>query len=136
MLYDSTILYRSFYVFVAASALFGLFLVYLVRPVESHREFVVHSLSTFEIVAVVAQGENKIDEKVERNTIRKGNGLFNDKKYTEAEIEYRKALEANPSSEIATYNLGAALYKQQKWNDSLVRANSLSCSSTQNTLYI
>ena len=54
MLYDSTILYRSFYVFVAASALFGLFLVYLVRPVESHREFVVHSLSTFEIVAVVA----------------------------------------------------------------------------------
>ena len=62
--------------------------------------------------------ENKIDEKVERNTIRKGNGLFNDKKYTEAEIEYRKALEANPSSEIATYNLGAALYKQQKWNDS------------------
>ena len=54
MLYDSTILYRSFYVFVAASALFGLFLVYLVRPVESHREFVVHSLSTFEIVVVVA----------------------------------------------------------------------------------
>ena len=69
-------------------------------------------------VFCVAQGENKIDEKFERNTIRKGNGLFNDKKYTEAEIEYRKALEANPSSEIATYNLGAALYKQQKWNDS------------------
>lgn len=60
----------------------------------------------------------KIDEKSERNSIRKGNDLFNDKKYTEAEIEYRKALEANPSSEIATYNLGAALYKQQKWNDS------------------
>ena len=27
-------------------------------------------------------------------------------------------MDANPSSEIATYNLGAALYKQQKWNDS------------------
>ena len=62
--------------------------------------------------------ERKVDEKTERNSIRKGNDLFNDKKYTEAEIEYRKALEANPSSEIATYNLGAALYKQQKWNDS------------------
>ena len=76
------------------------------------------SLLARENAQAVAQGENKIDEKVERNTIRKGNGLFNDKKYTEAEIEYRKALEANPSSEIATYNLGAALYKQQKWNDS------------------
>ena len=76
------------------------------------------SLLAQENAQAVAQGENKIDEKVERNTIRKGNGLFNDKKYTEAEIEYRKALEANPSSEIATYNLGAALYKQQKWNDS------------------
>ena len=76
------------------------------------------SLLAQENTQAVAQGENKIDEKVERNTIRNGNGLFNDKKYTEAEIEYRKALEANPSSEIATYNLGAALYKQQKWNDS------------------
>ena len=76
------------------------------------------SLLAQENAQAVAQGENKIDEKVERNTIRNGNGLFNDKKYTEAEIEYRKALEANPSSEIATYNLGAALYKQQKWNDS------------------
>ena len=76
------------------------------------------SLLAQENAQAVAQGENKIDEKVERNTIRKGNGLFNEKKYTEAEIEYRKALEANPSSEIATYNLGAALYKQQKWNDS------------------
>lgn len=55
------------------------------------------SLLAQENAQAVAQGENKIDEKVERNTIRKGNGLFNDKKYTEAEIEYRKALEANPS---------------------------------------
>lgn len=71
------------------------------------------SLLAQENAQAVAQGENKIDEKVERNTIRKGNGLFNDKKYTEAEIEYRKALEANPSSEIATYNLGAALYNSR-----------------------
>ena len=78
-----------------------------------------HKNEIFEIVNTKNNdNKNKIDEKVERNTIRKGNGLFNDKKYTEAEIEYRKALEANPSSEIATYNLGAALYKQQKWNDS------------------
>ena len=67
---------------------------------------------------VVPPQEKKVDGKAERNSIRKGNDLFGEKKYTEAEIEYRKALDANPSSEIATYNLGAALYKQQKWNDS------------------
>ena len=67
---------------------------------------------------VVPPREKKVDPKAERNSIRKGNDLFEDKKYTEAEIEYRKALDANPSSEIATYNLGAALYKQEKWNDS------------------
>ena len=45
---------------------------------------------------VVPPKEKKIDQKSERNSIRKGNDLFNDKKYTEAEIEYRKALgEAN-----------------------------------------
>lgn len=76
------------------------------------------NVSAQEAAAPVIPEEKKVDEKVERNSIRKGNDLFNDKKYTEAEIEYRKALEANPSSQIATYNLGAALYKQQKWNDS------------------
>ena len=76
------------------------------------------SVSAQENMATSAPAEKKVDEKAERNSIRKGNGLFEEKKYTEAEIEYRKALDANPSSEIATYNLGAALYKQQKWNDS------------------
>ena len=37
------------------------------------------SLLAQENAQAVAQGENKIDEKVERNTIRKGNGLFNEK---------------------------------------------------------
>lgn len=37
------------------------------------------SLLAQENAQAVAQGENKIDEKVERNTIRNGNGLFNDK---------------------------------------------------------
>ncbi len=65
----------------------------------------------------IASKSDKVNHKVERNAIREGNDLFEDKKYTEAEIEYRKALEANPASQIATYNLGAALYKQEKWND-------------------
>ena len=45
----------------------------------------------------------------ERVHIKAGNELFEQKKYDEAEIEYRKALEANPNSAPATFNLATAL---------------------------
>ncbi|MBQ2490911.1 MAG: hypothetical protein II539_04375, partial [Muribaculaceae bacterium] len=52
--------------------------------------------------------------KKERNAINSGNKLYNDKKYAEAEVQYRKALEANPNSEIAQFNLASSLIKQDK----------------------
>ena len=50
--------------------------------------------------------------KEERNLIRKGNKLFESKRYGEAEVEYKKALQVNPMSEIGNYNLAAALLQQ------------------------
>ena len=44
--------------------------------------------------------------------IRKGNKLFESKRYGEAEVEYKKALQVNPMSEIGNYNLAAALLQQ------------------------
>lgn len=58
-------------------------------------------------------------QKAERSDVRKGNRQFEKKKYTEAEIQYRKALEVNPKSKEGTYNLGNALYKQNKPNEAL-----------------
>lgn len=52
--------------------------------------FVVFLLSA---VAVSAQ-------KAERNYIRKGNRLFNDSIFVDAEVNYRKALEVNPKSTV------------------------------------
>ena len=52
--------------------------------------------------------------KKERNAINAGNKLYNDKKYAEAEVQYRKALEANPNSEVAQFNLASSLIKQDK----------------------
>lgn len=49
-----------------------------------------------------------------RKDIRKGNKVYKQKKYINAEIEYRKALKDNVYSIDATYNLGNALYKQRK----------------------
>src|SRR5690606_8853761 len=51
----------------------------------------------------------------EKKHIRKGNKLYQEEKYTEANENYQKALEINPASEKATFNLGDALYKEQKF---------------------
>ncbi len=50
--------------------------------------------------------------KKERNFIKDGNKLYRNERYSEAEVAYRKALEQNPSSEIASYNLASSLIKQ------------------------
>ncbi len=50
--------------------------------------------------------------KQERVHIRKGNKLFKEKRYAEAEVEFRKAAQANPGSPIAAFNLATALLKQ------------------------
>lgn len=50
--------------------------------------------------------------KKERNFIRSGNKLYKEKRYAEAEVEYKKALQINPNSEVATYNLSTVLIRQ------------------------
>ena len=51
-------------------------------------------------------------QKAERDYIRKGNRAFKDSVYVDAEVNYRKALDANPSSTIARFNLGNTLLWQ------------------------
>lgn len=56
-------------------------------------------------------GEIKTVKK-ERNFIRSGNKLYKAKRYAEAEVEYRKALQVAPQSAIAQFNLATALMRQ------------------------
>lgn len=58
-------------------------------------------------------------QKAERSDVRKGNRQYENKKFTEAEIQYRKALEINPQSKEGSYNLGNALYRQNKPKEAL-----------------
>jgi len=51
----------------------------------------------------------------EQKFIRKGNHEYNDKKFGEAEVNYRKALEKKSTSRKAEYNLSNSLYKQEKY---------------------
>lgn len=58
-------------------------------------------------------------QKAERDYIRKGNRLFNDSVFVDAEVNYRKALEINPKSTVSMYNLGNTLSQQQKFQDAM-----------------
>ena len=59
-----------------------------------------------------AQGKAPKMTKKERVALRNGNKLYEKKRYAEAEVEYRKALQANPASEKAQFNLATALMRQ------------------------
>lgn len=74
---------------------------------------------TLLLVVLCFLGYAAYAQKAERSNIRKGNRLYNKEKYTEAEINYRKALSVNAQSPEASYNLGNALFKQKKAEESL-----------------
>lgn len=60
-----------------------------------------------------AKGENE-DRTIrrEREHIRSGNKFYNEKRYADAEVEYKKAVEVNPNSMLGSYNLALSLIKQ------------------------
>lgn len=53
----------------------------------------------------------------EKRYLRQGNSKYFDGNYSESEILYRKALEENRSSAAGNFNLGDALYRQNKFDD-------------------
>lgn len=65
----------------------------------------------------------------ERRFIRGGNDFFEDEKYVESEVEYRKALEKKPESFEGLFNLGDALFKQEKTDKAIEQFQSLTGST-------
>jgi Ca-activated chloride channel homolog len=66
----------------------------------------------------------------ETKEIRKGNREFKNAAYGEAELHYRKALENNPNSEVANYNLGNTLYKQNQFEPAITKYETLAGQET------
>ncbi|MEX1189709.1 MAG: tetratricopeptide repeat protein [Bacteroidia bacterium] len=67
----------------------------------------------------------KMDAQTDASHFRKGNELYEDGKFNEAEIEYRKGLEKNGKSWTGKYNLANALYKQEKFTEASAILDSL-----------
>lgn len=53
-------------------------------------------------------------QKEVRQLARSGNKLFQKEQYDKAELEYRKALEINPSDKVANYNLANTLVRTER----------------------
>ncbi len=53
----------------------------------------------------------------DRSLIRDGNRSYNRNRYTDAEVNYRKALEENKEVKQGPFNLGDALYKQDRFDE-------------------
>jgi tetratricopeptide (TPR) repeat protein len=64
---------------------------------------------------VFSQQKNQKElEREARENIREGNELYNQLKFKEAEIAYKKGLSKNPNYPKASYNLGNAIYQQDR----------------------
>ena len=66
----------------------------------------------------------------ERKFIKEGNQFFENKKYKEAEKSYQQALKKDKESYKATFNLGDAYYKQQKYEDAAQQFQALTHRAT------
>ena len=66
------------------------------------------------LVAAVATPLSAQSTRAERRHINTGNRLYEQNKFVDAQREYQAALKANPSSAVATYNLGLSQLRQIK----------------------
>lgn len=76
------------------------------------------SLRWFVLLFLVVNGHWLLAQ-AERKIIREGNQQYEEKKFNESEISYRKGIEKNKSSVEGTFNLGDALYKQGKYEEAV-----------------
>ena len=70
-------------------------------------------------VMVVLVGCGMVRGQSVRSLVNDGNDLYEKKKFSDSEVNYRKALEREPASVEGHFNLGNALYKQGKTDESL-----------------
>ena len=78
------------------------------------------------LLLCVGAGQALAQEKTERDYLRSGNKLYNDSLFIKAEVDYRKALEINPKSTDAMFNLANTLLMQQKAKEAMEQYQSVS----------
>ncbi len=81
-------------------------------------------------LSIFAQQNNAALEKQARKLVREGTELYNQEKYADAEVAFKKAIDNAPDYEIAKYNLGNALLQQNR-NKEAIEQYELVAKTTQ-----
>ncbi|MFP4059079.1 MAG: tetratricopeptide repeat protein [Bacteroidales bacterium] len=72
------------------------------------------------VILLLLAGCFNLHGQKERKYIRQGNDLYDEEKFNEAEIAYRKALEKAGDEDLkSSYNLGNAIYKQENYEQAV-----------------
>nr|WP_294869642.1 tetratricopeptide repeat protein [uncultured Pedobacter sp.] len=80
------------------------------------------------IISILLQGTLLFAQK-EKKYIHKGNQLYQEKKYAEAEASYRESVDKSKASVEGNFNLGDALYKQKKFDNAAQKFTDIASSS-------
>jgi tetratricopeptide (TPR) repeat protein len=75
-------------------------------------------VTIFVLVSLLSASPLSLFAQKERKLIREGNTLYDNGKFKEAEMKYRKALDANKNSPGGLFNLGDAVYQQRNFEES------------------
>ena len=71
------------------------------------------------VMALMLVSAGAFAQKTDRDYLRSGNKLYTDSLFVKAEVDYRKALDVNPKSTDAMFNLGNSLLMQQKAKEAM-----------------
>ena len=71
------------------------------------------------VVTLPVTAQTNIFHSEEKTATRNGNKQYEKDNYTEAEANYKKALEKKNTMPEATFNLGDAVYKQKRYDDAI-----------------
>jgi len=69
------------------------------------------------VILMVLMLSESVNAQSDKKFIRQGNREYEKNKFSESEISYRKAIDKNKRSPDAVFNIGDALYKQNKFED-------------------
>jgi len=69
------------------------------------------------LIFILFSSSGVINAQIDKKYIRKGNKEYENADFSESEVSYRKAIDKNRQSPDAIFNIGDALYKQEKFED-------------------
>ena len=76
---------------------------------------IIAPLTSILLLVIISTGYSQSD----RSTLNDGVDKYEEKKYADAEVDFRKVVESSPKNFEASFNLGTSYYKQEKYDEAI-----------------